>query len=303
MPIENETNTHSNENKPDIDFVRVLTKSELFSLSVEVFIYGWMGGIFLSLFIVMFVPSIFSAPFMLYLIWFSVPIALVIALLRRNHFLTSRFNEKMHRYYLEFTYRWRILVPLVTFMLMFYYFVYGFSDPRYFTLSIVLFLFMEPIFKILDRPLTEEGEIFILFEMLAHPIENFHEAVEYWKKLAKKIEKMFKAGNIQLSRKDLVYNFSKTLLEKNEDISNDLTSIRDWMLGRARTCLEGLRHIYPEIKLLPCEKNVFLDWLLKNPETTLNYFFKGILIAVAVALTVIGLNPNLIGDILKYLHF
>jgi len=184
---------------------------------------------------------------------------------------------------------------------MFFYFVYGFHDPRYFILPLIVFLFMVPLFMILDRPLTEEGEISILFEMLSHPINNFHEALQYWKKLAKKIEKRFKAGNIQLSHKDLVNNFSKTLLEKNEDISNDLTSIRDWMLGRSRTCLEGLRHIYPEIKLLPCEKNVLLDWLLKNPEATLNYFFKGILIAVVVALTVIGLNPNLIGDILKYL--
>lgn len=302
MPSENETNTHSNENKPEIKLVRVLTKSELFFLAFEVFIYGWTGGIFLSLFIVMIAPWVFSAPFVLYLIWFSFPIAFIIALLRRNHLLTSHFDEKRHRYYLEFTYRWRILIPVITFFLMLYYVVYGFHDSRYFTLSIVVFLFMVPIFKILDKPLTEEGEISILFEMLSHPIDNFHEALRYWKKLAKKIEQMFKAGNIQLSRKDLVYNFSKTLLEKNEDISNDLTSIRNWMLGRARTCLEGLRHIYPKIRLLPSEKNVFLDWLLKNPEATLNWFFKGILIAAAVTLTVIGLNPKLIGDILTYLN-
>ncbi|HML02654.1 MAG TPA: hypothetical protein VK487_04690 [Candidatus Bathyarchaeia archaeon] len=169
-------------------------------------------------------------------------------------------------------------------------------------MSIAVFLFMVPLFLIFDRPLTEEGEITILFEMLSSSINNFHEAQRYWRRLAKRIEELFEFGNIRLSRKDLIYNFSWTFLEGNRDLSNDLISIREWMLGRTRTCLEALRNIYPKIELLPCERNIFLDWLLKNPEETLNFVFKIIVIAVAVVLTIVGLNPSIIGEILKYLH-
>lgn len=304
MTSDNKIKIQTTEGEPTVTFVRQLTKPELISLGTQVFFYGLTCGIFLSLFVVITAPWVLIAPFVLYFIWFALPVLLIVALLSRNHFLTSHFNEKRHGSYLEFGYRWRILVPVLTFLLVFYYSVFGFAfhDPKYFALSITVLLFMIPLFLIYDKPLTEEGEITILFEMLSSSISNFHEAQQYWKRLAKKIEKLFKAGNVQVLRKDLIYNFSMTLLEGNEDISDDLTGIREWMLGRARTCLKELSYVCPKTNLRPCEENIFIDWFLKNPEVTLNYIFKGVIITVVIVLTILSLNPNLIGEILKYLH-
>jgi hypothetical protein len=177
---------------------------------------------------------------------------------------------------------------------MFYYIVYGFHDPRYFMLPLVVFFFFTAIYMIFDSPLTQEGEIVILFEMLSSHLSNFHEATQYWKKIAKKIENMLRAGSIQPSSKDLAYYFSKKLLETNDDISNDLLSIREWMLGRQRSFLEAIEHINPEIKLVPCEKNIYLDWILKNPDKMIKYI--AILIAVLAAL-----SPTL-SSVLNYLR-
>lgn len=292
MKSTNETKTDSNENKPNIEFVRILTKSELGSLAIECLIYGWAGGIFLAIFFAMANPQFFSTPFLLYLVWFLFPLLFIIALLRRNQFLVSHFNEKNHRKFLEFTYRWRTLIPVLTGSLILYYIVYGFYDAKFFMIPFVVFLYMVPIFRILDRPLTEEGEIFILFEMLTSTTNNYNESIEYWKRLAKKIEKMFRVGEISVARKDLVYYFSIKLLKTNEDISNDLECIRDWMLGRRRSCFEAITHIIPKERFIQEEK-VPLS-LFKNSDKVLRSIIAGILI-----LAIIFLIPTSIDTFLK----
>jgi hypothetical protein len=180
---------------------------------------------------------------------------------------------------------------------MFYYSVYGFYDRRYFMLPFFTFFSFTAIYMIFDGPLTQEGEIAILFEMLSSPLNNFHEAQQYWKRIAKKIESMLRAGNIELSSKDLVYSFSKKLLETSDDISNDLLSIRDWMLGRRRSCFEAIKHINNEINLVPCKRNVFLDWVLTSPDAIMKYVFAGILIVIVLAI-----SPNSISSILNFLR-
>jgi len=160
---------------------------------------------------------------------------------------------------------------------------------------------------IFSGPLTEEGEIVILFELLEKPITDFHEAVKYWKKFAEKIDKMLKVGNIQVTdkegNKDLVYYFSKKLLVTTDDISKDLLSIKEWMLGKKRSCWEAIRNIgnssyYEELdfQLAPYPKNVFIAWVLKNPEMVIKYVFNIVLIAVLVVL-----SPEFLSRILSYL--
>jgi len=289
------TNAQTTESEPEITYVRELTITELVGLGLRVFLYTWFGMAFLLLFMAMFGFPLLQNTLVLYVFWFSVPILFMIPVSQRNRLFRNGFKKPdSHRRYLRFTYVWRIFVPVSTFAVMFYYIVYGFHDSRYFVLPLVVFFFFTAVYMIFDDPLTQEGEIAILFEMLSSTLDNFHEAIQYWKRIAKRIESMLRAGNIQLSSKDLVYSFSKKLLETNDDISNDLLSIRDWMLGRRRSYFEAIRHINREIKLVPRQRNILLDWILKNPDTTIKY--AGLLIAVFAAL-----SPTL-SVVLNYLH-
>jgi hypothetical protein len=69
------------------------------------------------------------------------------------------------------------------------------------------------------------------------------------------------------------------------------------MLGRRRSCFEALSHISSEIKLVPRQKSIFLDWVLKNPDKTVKYVFAGFLVTIALAL-----KPDSINSILTYLR-
>jgi hypothetical protein len=299
-----ETNVQTNaEKEPKVILIRVLTKSELFFLGFKVFFYTWIGSTFLLLALASYGIALplntALDQIIFYAVWFLIPILSLIPVARRNHFFKKAIEKpNSHRKILKFHYSWKILVPILTGLLMFYYFVYGFHDVRYFMVTIPVFFFFSALYMIFENPLTQEGEIYILFELLSSPITNFHEAVKNWERLAGKIEKMLRFGEIQVSSKDFVHNFSKSLLENTGDFSNDLISIRDWMLGRTRSCFEGLKHIYPEIKLTPCKKNFFIDWGYQNPEKVLKYGFTGFLI-----LAVIIFSPDSLSSILKYLGF
>lgn len=289
------TNAQTTESEPEITYVRELTITELVGLGLRVFLYTWFGMAFLLLFMAMFGFALLQNTLVLYGFWFFVPIIFVILVSQRNRLFRNGFKRPdSHRKYLQFTYIWPTLVLVSTIAAMFYYIVYGFHDPRYFVIPLVVFFFFLAAYIIFDEPLTQEGEIAILFEMLSSYSNNFHEAQQYWKRIAKKVESMLRAGNIQLSSKDLVYSFSKKLLETNDDISNDLLSVRNWMLGRQRSCFEAIKHINSEVKLVPRQRNILLDWILKNPDKTIKYV--GLLIAVFAAL-----SPTL-GVVLNYLH-
>lgn len=298
MTSKSETSARKTTSETEVKFVKEMTKIELGFLGFKVFLYTWVGGAYLLLFLATFGFSQLQEPIILYGLWFSIPILFTILAFRRNHILRNGFKKPdSHRKYLDFAYGWRILVPVLTFLVMFYYFVYGFYDPRFFMLSFVTFFFFIALYMIFDGPLTQEGEIVILFELLSFSLNNFHEAQQYWKRIARKIERMLRAGNIQLSNKDLVYRFSEKLLTTDDDVSNDLTCIRDWMLGRRRSCFEALSHISSEIKLVPRQKSIFLDWILKNPDKMVKYVFAGFLVTIALAL-----KPDSINSILTYLR-
>lgn len=284
MTSNRRTNVETTESELEIRYVRELTITELVGLGLRVFLYTWIGMTFLLLFVTMFGFPLLQNTLFFYGFWFLVPILFVILVSQRNRLFRNGFKKPdSHRRYLRFTYVWRVFVPVSTFAVMFYYIVYGFHDPRYFVLPLVVFFFFMAVYMIFDEPLTQEGEIAILFEMLSSTIDNFHEAIQYWKKIARRLESMLREGNIQLSSKDLVYSFSKKLLETNDNLSNDLLSIRDWMLGRRRSCFEGIKHINREIRLVPRQRNILLDWILKNPDKTIKY--AGLLIAVFAALS------------------
>jgi hypothetical protein len=266
-------------------------------LEIKVFLYTWIGVTFLLLFMSMFGFSLPQNTLFIYGFMFLIPILFMILALFRNRIFRRGFKRpESHRKYLQFTYGWRILVPFSTFTLMFYYSIYGFHDPRYFMIPFVVFFFFTAVYMIFDGPLTKQGEIVILFEMLSPLLNNFHEAQRYWERIAKKLEQMLNAGNIGLTSKDLVYYFSKKLLETTDDISTDLVSIRDWMLGRRRSCFEALQHINPEIKLAPCKRNVFIESILAHPDVMIKYIFAAILIAIFLVS-----NPDFVTTLLKYL--
>jgi len=176
-----------------------------------------------------------------------------------------------------------------------FYFI-GLKDPKFATLSLFSFCFFISLYMIFENSLTEEGEITILFELLSTSINNFHDALKYWEKLAKKIERMLREANIQLSSKDLLYHFGKRLLETTDDISNDLLGIREWMLGRERSCFNGLQGLNPKIELEKCKRNFILEWFYQNPDKLVKYGVASIIFVIVVAF-----NPNSITTILKEL--
>jgi hypothetical protein len=283
------------ERELEIRYVRELTISELVFLAFRVFVYTFVGGVFVLLYLVM-LGFPLQNPWIFYGLWFIPIIPFMILALGRNHILRNGFKKpNSHRKYLQFSYFWRKAVPILTVLVMFYYVVYGFHDPKYFTFPLIIFFFFTAVYMIFDGILTQEGEIAILFEMLSFSLNNFHEAIQYWKRIAKRIERMLRAGNIQLSSKDLVYYFSKKLLETNDNLSNDLVSIRDWMLGGHRSCFEAIKHINRETKLVPCKRNAFLEWVLTSPDIIMKYVFAGVLIGIVLAI-----NPNSISSILNY---
>lgn len=307
MPSDSKAKAQTTEEEPKIKFVQEKTTLGRVVLGLTVSLYTWFGGAFLLLFLILVYPPISENPAVFYGIWYSLPIVFFLVALGRNRILLRRLKKKGHRDYLDFAYIWGKLVLILTFILVVFYFILGFNDPKFYMLSGFSFFFFIALYMIFNDPLTKEGEIVILFELLSHPITNFHEALKYWKKLAEKIESMLRVGNIQLSNresnKDLVYYFSKKLLETTDDISNDLLSVREWMLGRQRSCLEAIRHIgnsdnkKSDIQLVPCQKNVFIAWFLKNPDVMTKYVFNGLLIVILIVL-----SPDLIGGILSYLQ-
>lgn len=307
MKSNSENTAQTDKSESEVKFVKEKTTLGRIVLGLTVSLYTWFGGAFLLLFLILWYPPISENPIIFNGIWYSFPIAFFIVALGRNRILLRRLKKKGHRDYLDFAYIWDKLVYILTFIVVVSYIVLGFNDPKYFMLSGFSLLFFIALHMIFSDPLTEEGEISILFELLSHPIEDFHEALKYWKKLAEKIEKMLKVGNIQIankeSNKDLVYYFSKKLLETTDDISNDLLSIKEWMLGKQRSCWEAIRNIGKsdnedsDIKLVPIQANVFIAWILKNPDVMIKYAFYGVLAIISIVF-----SPELIDSIRSLLN-
>ena len=226
---------------------------EYFLLGFQLSVYGFISGIFVNLFIGSSgLPySLVSAnPYGFYAICLAFPIILLFLLFYRNRFFIGHINQKSSSGFIYFSHWWRRAIPVSTVFLMCYYFFYAFTqDYRFFTIPFVVLFFMLAIFEIFDNPLTEEGEIYILVQSMISNSNNFEKVEFFWKKIAKRIEKKLRIGEIRVSRSDLVYYFSKRLLQTNDDLTNDLISIRNWLLGNQRSCYEALTHIIPKNKM------------------------------------------------------
>jgi hypothetical protein len=291
------TTNNTTENEP-VDYKKFIRKfglAEYFFVGSQVLLYGWVAGIFFDLFLGLSGPpfeSVAANPDTFYAISFIFPIILFLVLLRRNSFLTH-INKKNAGGYLEFGRIWRILIPVSAGFTILFYVTYAvqFHAIKFYVLPFVLFFIFAVIFQIFDKPLTNEGEIYISFDMVMKNIQNgnFNKLQANWKGLANKIEHQLKNGEIYLSRKEIVYFFSVKILQTNDDLTNDLECIRNWLLGNQRSCYEALTHIIPKEKFGKNSPN----WFVKNPERTIRYVLAGFLSIILLILVFVSSDITL----------
>ena len=239
-------------------FIRKLKTIEYFFLGFQLSVYGFISGIFVNLFIGLSglpYSEVSANPYAFYAICLAIPAMLLFLLFYRNRFFINHINKKSSSGFIYFSHWWRIGIPIMTAFLMFYYFFYAYTrDFRFYLIPFVVFFIMLAIFDIFDKPLTEEGETYILIDSVIQNLSNFEKVQFFWKKVAKRIEQKLRIGEMRVYRRDLVYYFSKKLLETNYDLSNDLFSIRNWLLGYQRSCYEALTHIIPKNKIRRLEE-------------------------------------------------
>lgn len=250
MTTDNKTN---NQPVDHAKFIRKLKTIEYFLLGFQLSAYGFISGIFVNLFIGLSGPpysEVSANPYAFYAICFAIPALLLFLLFYRNRFFVTRINKKSSSGFIYFSHWWRIGIPVMTTFLMLYYFFYAYTrDFKFYLIPFVVFFIMLAIFDIFDKPLTEDGETYILIDSTIQNLSNFKKVQFFWKKIAKKIEQELRIGEVKVNRSDLVYYFSKKLLETNYDLSSDLISIRNWLLGDQRSCYEALTHIVPKNKI------------------------------------------------------
>lgn len=254
MATDNKTNSQTIDYPVDYtQFIRKLKTIEYFLVGFQLFAYGFIAGIFVNLFIGLSgLPySEFSANlFGFYAICFAIPIVLLSLLFNRNRFFISHINRRTSSGYVYFSYYWRIAIPSFTAVLMLYYFFYAFTrDIRFFTMPFAILYIMLSIFLVFDNPLTEDGQTYILVDSAIDNIGNFRKVMFFWKGIAKKIEQELRIGEYNVSRYDLIFYFTQKLLETDNDLTNDLISFRNWLLGNQRSCYEALTHILPKNKI------------------------------------------------------
>jgi hypothetical protein len=245
-------------------FIRKLKAIEYFLLGFQLSIYGFISGIFVNIFIGLSgspYSEVSANPYAFYAICLAIPALLLFLLFYRNRFFITRINKKSSSGFIYFSHWWRRGIPVATAFLMLYYFFYAYTrDFKFYIIPFVVFFIMLAIFDIFDKPLTEDGETYILIDSAIQNLSNFKKIYFFWKKVAKKIEQELMVGEVKVSRSDLIYYFSKKLLETNYDLSRDLIAIRDWLLGDQRSCYEALIHIVPKNKMRRLEE-------VKQPRT------------------------------------
>jgi len=260
-------------------FIRKYSKSDYIFIGIQLFIIGWLAGICFNIFLGLSGSPFFELPanpIAFYPIALAFPVSLLLIMSRRNAFLTGRINEQSSDRILDFYYGWRYLIAALIVMLAVYYSIYGFHEFRFFVVPLVISFYLFGIFTIFDKPLTQEGEIYILFNTLIKNSSNYGKLQSYWKKASKKIERQLRRGEIAVSRNDLNYYFSKRLMETKEDITNDLICFREWLLGNQRSCYDALVRFVPKEKIHQCSKDT-QSWFSKNPDKVVRYIFAAFL--------------------------
>ena len=237
MTIENKTDSQTASSQVDpVDykqFIRKLKTIEYFLLGFQLSAYGFISGIFINLFIgLSYIPysEVSANLYAFYSICFAVPAILLFLLFYRNRFFVNLMNKKSSSGFIYFSHWWRVAIPLMTTFLMGYYSFYAITgDFRFSVIPFVVFFIMLAIFDIFDKPLTDDGEIYILADSAIENLGNFKKVLFFWKKIAGKIEKELKLGDYRVSQNDLVFYFTQKVLETNQDLANDLVSFRDFL--------------------------------------------------------------------------
>jgi hypothetical protein len=298
VTIDNDTDTLANGSKPNIKLVKEKNLFELSGIAIMSGLYGFFAGAFLMLFLIAMYPTIFGNQLLNYVIWASVPITIVIFAFLRNILLRRLLRLSGHRHYLDFSYNFRKLVYACVFTIVIVYTILGYSDSRYYLLATTVFFGLMPFHTIFQDSLTEKGEIVLLFEMLSPPIKDFSETRKYWSKIAIKVEDKLSDSHITVSRKQLVYQFSKKLLicEDDKEITDNIGCIKEWLLGNQKSCYNGLWWLDKNLVLSQKKDNFMLKWFFEHPDQLIKYGFALIILAV-----VLVTNQQSILTILQYL--
>jgi len=291
----------ASESETKAQFVRKATKFDILMLEFIVAPCAFVGGTVFALLIQLTFPTSNFGVFLI--LWLFFPILLTIVTLLRNRILERVFRRLSHDGIFHFAVFWKSY----PFFVIAFSFLLGLGtlrDPIYVLSSFSFFSLSISPYLIFEHPLSYEGGVQILFEGLFSSIDDFSKRQYYWKKISKTIEDLLRIGNIQVSSNDLIFHFNKKLLETNEDISDDLRSIRAWMLGEQKTCLDSIKSIFPEVKIEPCTKVSFLRRALGNPTPTqasLIKFFASWIFAILILLILLISHPELLDDFLKSL--
>jgi hypothetical protein len=239
-------------------FVRKLVIIDYVLLGLQLGAYGFFAGVFVNIFIAASgLPySLISAnPIAFWSICLIFPALLLSVLLYRNRFFLKKINEKTAGNFIYFAHWWRRAIPLFTAFLMCYYtFVALTQDFRFIAIPFACLFFMISLFEVLDKPLTDDGETYVLIESIIRNGNNFKKVQFFWKKLTFRIEDLLKNGQYDVSHNDLLVYFNEKFFETSYDFSADLISIREWLMGNQRSCYEALTHIVPKNKIRQIHK-------------------------------------------------
>lgn len=240
-------------------FVRKLEVLDYFFLGTQLFLYGLIVGVFVNLIIASFgMPylQVPSNPLAFWAICAVFPAILLGLLFYRNRFFVKRINQQRAGNFIYFTHWWHRAIPILTaFLVGYFVFVALSQDIKYVTISVVTFFILFGVYQIFDNPLTNDGEIYVLVDSMISNGNNFKKVQFFWKKLTPKIENQLNEGAFQVSNEDLNLHFSEKFFKTKYDFTADLVCIRDWLLGKQRSCYDSLAHIVPKSKIRQISPN------------------------------------------------
>lgn len=167
------------------------------------------------------------------------------------------------------------------------------SNANIIIFSIGLLFGFLPIFFMFSNTITLWGLWQIQFRLLYQNINNYPKRQIYAKKIAKDIKNILKIGNINFNKSDFVYYFNRDLLD-GRYIIDDLKKIETSVIEGRNDFFPSLKKIYPEEKFEPCSKYSLTSEIRRNPNLLIKY-----VCFLAIAIIIVVLRPNLIGEALK----
>ena len=163
------------------------------------------------------------------------------------------------------------------------------ADARFFFFSSGLLFTWIMLSMTFEKPLTQAGEIRLLFKLLHENLSNFEGRQKYLRLISKKVEKRLKMGNIKVPHNEFIYYCNMELFKRNLDIQNDLKNIEAWLVDNKTPCFESLKKIYPENKFEPFRRHSLFIEIAQSPAMKA--------IVYVIALIILATSPVLQNEI------